>query len=90
MTLPMSLTRRGAHGRDDAGDGGLRLVLRHLLRHEGLDDGDLVALGLGQFGPAALLIGRDQFLALLHHLGEELDDAGIGGQRRVMARRCGC
>ena len=68
----------------------LRLVIGQLLRHVGLDDFHLLALLLRQFGPPALLIHAEAFLALLHHLGEEVDEAGIGGQKRSHARRCGC
>ena len=90
ITLPMSLTLDAPTAAITRSHRLLRLVIGQLLRHVALDDVHLLALLLRQFRPAALLIHAKAFLALLHHLGEEVDEAGIGGQNANHARRCGC
>src|SRR6266446_2172326 len=61
-------------------DGGLDLVLRHLLRQIGRDDGNLVAFLFRQLGAAALLVKLDRFVALFDHLLQH-------AQHRVVAER---
>ena len=52
--------------------------LRHLLRHEALDDLDLGTLAVGQFLAAGLVVDLDQFLALLDHLLQDAEQIIVG------------
>ena len=56
---------------DHSGDCGAGVGFRELLRQEGLDIGDFLALLLGELGAGVLLIDPGAFLALLDHLGQQ-------------------
>ena len=83
MTRPMSFGAAGAGRRDRLARRRLDLVIAQLLRLEGADDLDLVALLRGKLRPVAVVEGLGQFLALLHHLGEDLQHVVVAG--RVLA-----
>src|SRR5215211_136993 len=68
------LHRCGAGLADRRGDRGARLGVVHLPRQEALDDGDLLALLIGELAAAGLIVDRDRFLALLDHLLQECED----------------
>ena len=76
-------------GRTECGDlgsdGRLRFVLRHLLRQIGGDDGDLLALGGGEFGTAALLVQLHRLLTLLDHLLQQAEQIAIAERRLALA-----
>ncbi|MNV67691.1 hypothetical protein D3C71_1605000 [compost metagenome] len=62
----------------------LDLILWQLSRQELVDDDDFLALLLGKLRPAALIVHAGGFLALLDHLGEDLQDLVVAN--RILAQ----
>ena len=68
------LDRAGAGLDDNGGDRGLSVRLGHLLGQVTLNDVNLGLFLGGEFGPLALGIHLDAFLALAHHFLQHVDD----------------
>ena len=83
MTLPMSFMPAAPVSATAASMAAATCGLVHLLGHEAHDDGDLLALLVGELGAGIVLVDLQALLALLHHLLQQAEDLVVG--QRLLA-----